>query len=149
MDTSIDQTIRHRIATERVARGWSCARLAKKVSAAGVPMDIATPWRIEHEDYDASLQELAAIARVFEIPMEDLLEGSSMPMLPQRHVHMLARGLFEVMGEDDEVFNQDWVDWAEDLSIYVREIAQELHAKPDLLVVPDHNSSSEPMPHAS
>lgn len=132
MNASIDQTIRNNIRTERILRGWSPAMLAKKVSQQGIFMDINVPWQIEHEKRVVSASELCAIAGVFEVPVETLTEPRDVePMLPNRQIHMLARGLFDMQHDDGEKFGEEWIDMAVEMSQTVREIVIELSGVPD------------------
>ncbi|MFB7745631.1 helix-turn-helix transcriptional regulator [Streptomyces sp. NPDC056132] len=73
-----------RVALEREVRGWSTTELADRVTKAGVKMNQTAVWRIEHGEprRRINLDEALAFARVFELPLEELmsppLEGIDM-----------------------------------------------------------------------
>jgi transcriptional regulator with XRE-family HTH domain len=64
---------------EREMRGWSTAELARQVTAAGCPLSQSAVWRIESGDppRKISVDELVAFAKVFDKPIDQLLEPVS------------------------------------------------------------------------
>lgn len=64
-----------RVALEREVRGWSTTELAERVTKAGVKMNQTAVWRIENGEprRRINLDEALAFARVFELPLEELM----------------------------------------------------------------------------
>lgn len=64
-----------RVALEREVRGWSTTELADRVTRAGVKMNQTAVWRIENGTprRRINLDEALAFARVFELPLEELM----------------------------------------------------------------------------
>ncbi|MGK5448045.1 helix-turn-helix transcriptional regulator [Streptomyces radiopugnans] len=64
-----------RVALEREVRGWSTTELAERVTKAGVKMSQTAVWRIENGKprRRINLDEALAFARVFELPLEELM----------------------------------------------------------------------------
>ena len=67
-----------RVALEREVRGWSTIELADRVSKAGVKMNQTAVWRIENGTprRRINVDEALAFARVFELPLEELMSPS-------------------------------------------------------------------------
>lgn len=64
-----------RIATERKARGWSCAKLAEEMTAAGCSIVGSAIYKIEAGNPRRSIfvDELVTLSRIWAIPVERLL----------------------------------------------------------------------------
>lgn len=64
-----------RVAHEREQRGWSLEKLARAMSEAGCPINQSSIYKIENGDppRKITVNELITLARVFDVPMEELL----------------------------------------------------------------------------
>jgi transcriptional regulator with XRE-family HTH domain len=84
-----DDWASERIRHEREQRGWSTAELARRVTLAGVPVRQQTVWQVESGEprRKLSVGEAATFARVFDIPLAEL-------MMPPEEI--MIRSLVEV-----------------------------------------------------
>lgn len=72
-----EDRLRARLAAERAARGMTHEALAQALTAAGCPMNQSATWRIENGEprRRITLDEAVAMARVFDIPLAELVDG--------------------------------------------------------------------------
>jgi transcriptional regulator with XRE-family HTH domain len=78
-----EDNVAAQVRLERESRGWSTAELAERMRAVGCPINQSAIWRIESGTprRRISVDELVAMARVFETTLQDL----TLP--PVLHVH--------------------------------------------------------------
>ena len=112
-----------RVALEREVRGWSTTELAERVTRAGVKMNQTAVWRIENGTprRRINLDEALAFARVFELPLEELmsppLEGLDID--GRRLVQEAVEAFYETREAQDRLHRA------------VTAIADHIHAHPD------------------
>lgn len=76
--TFAEEGLARRISAERERRGWSPAGLASRMTKAGCPMTQSGIWKIENPDPKTgrrrriTFDEAVTLARVFEMPIEEL-----------------------------------------------------------------------------
>lgn len=94
-----------RINDEKIKRGWGYAKIAQKMTSAGVPTGRGVPYDIIHRGRAISADELFALAKVFDLTVNDLLHDqpdidNTHPVvkLSSAHKYKLARGFFELLG---------------------------------------------------
>jgi hypothetical protein len=70
-----EDSLARRVTYERELRHWSPGGLARKMTAAGCPMNQSAIWKIEHGQprRKITVDEAMAFARVFDTTLEDLL----------------------------------------------------------------------------
>ena len=71
-----ESALAFRIESERGARGWSLATLAEEMTAVGCPIDASAIYKIEKGSprRRITVDELAALSRVWAIPMDRLVQ---------------------------------------------------------------------------
>jgi transcriptional regulator with XRE-family HTH domain len=76
-DIAVEADLSRRIAWERENRGWTYDGLARRMKAAGCPMQSSAVYRIEKGEPPRriTVNELVAFSRVFEVSMVDLLHS--------------------------------------------------------------------------
>lgn len=79
----VTQTITGRMRDGRIARGWSAAELADRMTAVGTPWRRGTVADLENSyRRDVTADELVALARVFNVSVTALLDhGTGLPAL--------------------------------------------------------------------
>jgi transcriptional regulator with XRE-family HTH domain len=94
-----ERALAERIAHEREQRGWSYDGLAKRLTAAGCPIQASAVYKTEKGDPPrrVTVDELVAYSEVFNIPVEQLL----LPMAVIRD-----RELTALVGELDAITKQ-------------------------------------------
>ena len=72
-----EDNVAARVALEREVRGWSTTELAARMTRLGVPMNQTAVWRIENgaPRRKITLDEALGFARVFELPLEELMSA--------------------------------------------------------------------------
>ncbi|MFG2848523.1 helix-turn-helix domain-containing protein [Kitasatospora sp. NPDC048296] len=100
-----------RVRLEREYRGWSTGELAKRMTAAGYPMNQSSVWRIENGEprRRINLDEAIGFAKVFGLPLEEFLgppESSSNKHIAQLTSEVVARYRFllDLMMSTSEAF---------------------------------------------
>src|SRR5690606_40673564 len=68
-----ERNVALRVRLERIARGWSYATFASKMSDAGYPIHGSAVYKIEHGTRRITVEELVAISYVFGLDIEDLI----------------------------------------------------------------------------
>ncbi|MFF4926883.1 helix-turn-helix domain-containing protein [Kitasatospora sp. NPDC001261] len=100
-----------RVRLEREYLGWSTGELAKRMTAAGYPMNQSSVWRIESGEprRRINLDEAIGFAKVFGLPLEEFLgppESSSDKHITQLTTEVVARYRFllDLMQSTSSVF---------------------------------------------
>jgi transcriptional regulator with XRE-family HTH domain len=76
---SVEDYFRKRLRAERERRKWSQAHMAKLMSTKGIEVHPTTIAKIEAGDRSARIDEVAAIADLFEVSLDTLLGRSTTP----------------------------------------------------------------------
>lgn len=111
-----------RVARELKQRGWSPADLAAKVTGVGCPIQTSAVYRIVDGQRKIDVDELAALAQVFEVEVQELLLDPE--LVDRQRVAELIR---EVTHHQQRL----WDHTAEAMSCFV-EIFRMAHEDPDL-----------------
>ncbi|MFE7565035.1 helix-turn-helix domain-containing protein [Kitasatospora sp. NPDC057500] len=100
-----------RVRLEREYLGWSTGELAKRMTAAGYPINQSSVWRIESGEprRRINLDEAIGFAKVFGLPLEEFLgppEASSDKHIAQLTTEVVARYRFllDLMQSTSSVF---------------------------------------------
>lgn len=75
----VEDYFRKRLRAERERRKWSQAHMAKLLSAKGIEVHPTTIAKMEAGDRSARIDEVAAIADLFEVSLDTLLGRSTAP----------------------------------------------------------------------
>lgn len=76
-EPGVEDLASRRIRYERERRNWSTAELARRVTDAGCKLNQSSVWAIERAEprRRISLDEAVALAQVFEMPLQELMEA--------------------------------------------------------------------------
>lgn len=71
----VEDVVAARVQAERIARGWSTATVAEKMTALGYPMNQSAVWRIESGEprRRINLDEAVGFSVLFEVDLESLM----------------------------------------------------------------------------
>jgi transcriptional regulator with XRE-family HTH domain len=74
-DVFAEEHLAHRIKLEREKRGWTYEGLAQRMTDVGCPINQSALYKVEQAQprRRITVDELVALARVFDIPVQDLL----------------------------------------------------------------------------
>lgn len=72
-----DRAFGDRVRRAREDRKWSQRKLAEELDNVGIKLDPSAVTRIERGSREAKLREAAAIAKVLQVPLEDLADSSN------------------------------------------------------------------------
>lgn len=94
-EPGVEDFARRRIRFEREKRDWSTAELARRVTAAGCRMNQSAIWAIESAEPRRAirLDEADALAKVFDLTLDELMTDPDDPRASSRRFVELIRGL--------------------------------------------------------
>jgi transcriptional regulator with XRE-family HTH domain len=99
-----EQTLARRIAYEREKRGMSYEGLALRMTKTGCPINASALYKIEKADPPRriTVNELVALARVFEVPVNELLVPPE--VAADKQALQLAQGYEAALAAEEEAF---------------------------------------------
>lgn len=162
----LETQVARRIAAARDARDWSYAELAKRMERVGCAIQPSALFRIEKGDppRKISVNELGALALVFDIPPQDLLDAtdSAAHLDVQRAVTGVTDAMRELnaaLADLEETIDGDHVrkaelkryladfsDWPELRRVLTLVLQQKVRYRPTFKANGHFDQPGEPMP---